>query len=185
MNCKCGKPTHSKGLCSTCYSREWRKKNPDKYELGQNRWYRANKDHVIKKAKQWNKDNKDAARQNLREYIKNSNYYKQRYRNDIQFRLKVILRNRIRQSIKTDTKVGSAVKDLGCSIEELKVHLESKFQPGMSWSNIGEWHIDHIVPLSSFDLTNREQFLRACHYTNLQPLWSLDNIAKSNRLNPK
>ncbi len=84
-------------------------------------------------------------------------------------------------AIKTNAKIGSAVRDLGCSVSELMAHLEIKFQPGMTWENWGSWHIDHIKPLASFDLTNREQFLIACHYTNLQPLWASDNLAKGAR----
>ena len=82
-------------------------------------------------------------------------------------------------------KAGSAVRDLGCTVGKLAVYLESKFYDRddgttMGWHNRGQhgWHIDHIVPLNSFDLTNREQFLKACYYTNLQPLWEEDNIAK-------
>jgi hypothetical protein len=180
MNCKCGKPTHSKGLCSTCWSREWRKNNPDKYRAGQTKWYLKNKDSVLKKVKEYKATNPEIVKKCKNNFKpKVNNYYKQRYKNDIQFRLKVILRNRLLQSIKTDAKAGSAVKDLGCSIEEFKVYLESKFQPGMSWGNIGDWHIDHIVPLSKFDLSNHEQFRQACHYTNLQPLWAKDNLLKS------
>ena len=80
-------------------------------------------------------------------------------------------------------KKGSAVKDLGCSINFLKQYLESLFQPGMSWDNYGRngWHIDHKKPLSKFNLSDREDLLRACHYTNLQPLWATDNIKKGNR----
>lgn len=79
-------------------------------------------------------------------------------------------------------KSNSAVKDLGCSIDELRIHLESKFQPGMSWTNYGEWHIDHIYPLSKVDLSNKEELLKVIHYTNLQPLWAIDNLRKGNRI---
>lgn len=81
-------------------------------------------------------------------------------------------------------KSGSPVRDLGCSLEELKTHLEQQFQLGMTWENWSRtgWHIDHIQPLSSFDLTDREQFLKAAHYTNLQPLWAKDNLVKHNKI---
>jgi hypothetical protein len=81
-------------------------------------------------------------------------------------------------------KSGSAVRDLGCSFEKLKRHLESQFQPGMTWKNYGlhGWHIDHIKPLVLFDLTNRKQFLEACNYKNLQPLWAKENLSKKGKI---
>jgi endogenous inhibitor of DNA gyrase (YacG/DUF329 family) len=96
------------------------------------------------------------------------------------------LRSRLNHALKRGFKAGSAVRDLGCSIEELKKHLESKWHPHpetgelMTWNNhaLRGWHIDHIKPLDSFDLSNREQLKIACHYTNLQPLWWRDNIIK-------
>lgn len=90
------------------------------------------------------------------------------------------LRSRLAKAIRNSWKNGSAVKDLGCSIAELRVYLTERFEEGMTWENHGTygWHIDHIVPLAFFDLTNREQFLTACHYTNLQPLWAADNLKK-------
>ena len=96
------------------------------------------------------------------------------------------LRTRLRQAIKNNWKTGSAVRDLGCSIDFLKQYLEFLFLPGMSWNNHGlgkdKWHIDHIKALANFDLTNREQFLQAVHYTNLQPMWQPDNLSKSNKI---
>lgn len=64
---------------------------------------------------------------------------------------------------------------------ELRAHLETRFLPGMTWENYGAWHIDHVRPLASFDLTDRAQLLQACHYTNLQPLWARDNRSKGAR----
>ena len=71
----------------------------------------------------------------------------------------------------------------GCDISFLKNYLEQKFQVGMTWDNYGinGWHIDHIVPLISFDLTSVAEIRKACHYTNLQPLWARDNITKGGR----
>jgi len=86
------------------------------------------------------------------------------------------------RAIKGQFKSNSTTKSLGCTIVELKIYLESKFQPNMSWDNYGEWHLDHIKPLASFDLNNPDEYAKACHYTNLQPLWAIDNIKKSDSL---
>lgn len=106
-----------------------------------------------------------------------------RYASDIDFRVSCNLRNRLSKMMRGKIKSGSAVKDLGCSVEQFKKYLESLFKPGMSWENYGfgkdKWNIDHILPLSKFNLSERDQFLRACHYSNLQPLWHIENIKKS------
>lgn len=69
------------------------------------------------------------------------------------------------------------------SLRKKEYYIESKFEEGMNWNNWSHkgWHIDHIKPLSSFDLSKREEFLKACNYTNLQPLWAVDNFKKSNK----
>jgi len=112
----------------------------------------------------------------------NRDYEKERRLKDIHYKLCKYLRTRISNALTLNWKQGSAVKDLGCSIIELKTHLESKFQEGMSWDNYGEWHIDHIKPLSKFQLKNKDEFLLAVHYTNLQPLWAEDNLKKGNKM---
>jgi hypothetical protein len=70
---------------------------------------------------------------------------------------------------------------IGCSIEHLKDYLQSKFENGMTWENYGKWHIDHIRPCASFDLTDIEQQKICFNYKNLQPLWAEDNFKKSDK----
>jgi len=137
----------------------------------------------------YRKENADRLKEYFKEYgeanrEKISARSLNRYHNNIQANLSMTLRNRFNKAIDRNWKSGSAVRDLGCSIAEFKVYLESKFEDGMSWDNKGKggWHIDHIVPLSAFDLTDREQVKEACHYTNLQPLWEVDNLIKGNNI---
>ena len=143
----------------------------------QKRYYQENKDTLITYQKQYRPKHKEERNVWARDYMK-----EQRKTNP-QFRLASNLRSRLLHAVKSNSKAGSAVRDLGCSIAELKFYLEGKFQDGMSWENwsFRGWHIDHDIPLSFFDLTNREQFLSAVHYTNLQPMWAKDNLTKNKR----
>ena len=113
-------------------------------------------------------------------------YHNNRRMSDVQYRLQKSLRSRLYSAIKGNKKTGSAVHDLGCTVTKLKVYLESKFTEGMNWANWSfyGWHIDHIKPLSSFDLDDIEQLKQACHYTNLQPLWGLENMRKGAKYQP-
>jgi len=90
------------------------------------------------------------------------------------------VRSRIYQALKAK-KTKSSIEYLGCSIKELKDHLESQFQPGMSWENYGpEWHIDHIIPLQ-YENPTLEEVIERLYWTNTQPMWGPENIAKGNR----
>lgn len=104
---------------------------------------------------------------------------------DPQRKLKASLRKRICKIVGGHTKGGSAIRDLGCSVEELMKHLESKFKPEMTWNNRGsgkgKWQIDHIKPLRLFDLTKREEFLEVCNFANLQPIWYEDHLLKTRK----
>lgn len=82
-------------------------------------------------------------------------------------------------------KAARSVELLGCSINELMKHIETKWQFGMSWDNYGKWHLDHIRPCASFDLLDPQQQRDCFHYTNLQPLWALDNQRKGALWNGK
>lgn len=194
-NCRSFLPISNKpnksGLCKSCYQRDYslrnkdRKRknarakllrdNPHKYGAtcgcGNNLPVRRKYDLCIKcRNKKWRDDNKS--------YIRDNQY--KRYHTDIEYRLRQNVRSRIKDVI---VKNKSTPKYLGCSISELKAHLESKFQPGMTWDNYGKygWHIDHVRPLVSFNLSNQEEQNKACHYSNLQPLWAKDNLRKGSK----
>lgn len=107
-------------------------------------------------------------------------------------KLKSVLRKQLVEIFnnKGIRKQESALILVGCTVAELKAHIEQQFQSGMSWSNYGlyrrtdpqRWNLDHIIPVDSFDLTDLEQRKRCFHFTNLRPLWGRENIQKSNRL---
>jgi hypothetical protein len=160
------------------HKKAYRELNKEKVSKQIKAYRENNRDKINTINKNWRYNNKEKVNKQIKVYLNN------RLKTDLQFKLTHNLRNRLNSAIKGNYKAGSAVKDLGCSVEELKSYIESKFQPGMTWDNwtTDGWHIDHIKPLSSFDLTDRKQLLEACHYTNLQPLWAKDNIIKSDKL---
>lgn len=96
---------------------------------------------------------------------------KEKYDNDLNFKLKHILRCRINKIIKYNRNE-SSIEILGCTINDFKTHIENNFKDGMTWDNYSYygWHIDHIIPLSSAN--SDEELMKLCHYSNLQPLWS-------------
>lgn len=104
---------------------------------------------------------------------------------DPAYKIQQNMRSRVSKIVKEvkTYKNGSFVKMFGCSKKHLIKHFESKFTSKMTWDNYGTyWHVDHIIPISSFDLTDPEQCKQANHWTNLQPLEAKRNIAKSNKI---
>jgi hypothetical protein len=91
------------------------------------------------------------------------------------------LRGRIHAALKGAGKSKRAMQLVGCSIAELKTHLEKQFKASMTWENYGEWHVDHIVPCCSFDLRLAKDQQRCFHFSNLQPLWADENFKKSGK----
>jgi len=118
--------------------------------------------------------------------IKSKKYRKQaaarirkRRKEDSLFCMILRCRSRIARTIDRKKNPKRTKDMLGCSWEDLFKHIENKFQRGMSWENRGEWHIDHIIPLSS--AKNQEEIEKLCHYTNLQPLWASENLQKGKK----
>jgi hypothetical protein len=105
-----------------------------------------------------------------------------RFATEPEYKLKHILRSRLKNVLKgVGIKSKRTLELLGCTVEHLRKHLESKFQDGMSWENhsFKGWHIDHIIPCAAFDLTDPKQQEQCFHYTNLQPLWANENFKKT------
>lgn len=147
--------------------------------------YLDNKEKIIKKSSDYYWKNRDSVRRTQAEYNRNNRHKINARRRELQalsveVRLKHKLRYRLRQALQGGRAGHLINENLGCSIVELRQYLESKWQPGMSWENYGAngWHIDHIIPLSWFNLMDSNQIQIAINYTNLQPLWAADNLRK-------
>ena len=181
-----------KGVPFVPLSKEQVKENKKKWARN---YYKKNRDMLLAKARKSRAENPDRYREYVRKYYeknkeainkrvvqKNLEMYHRR-KHDPEYRLKRLLRLRLYLGVKKGCKKESALSLVGCSMEQLKKHLESKFEEGMSWDNWNEngWHIDHIIPLSSFDMSKEEEQRKAMHYTNLQPLWAKDNMSKGSK----
>lgn len=141
------------------------------------------------RARDFYNENKDKCRSKNRRYLKlNSdkvNSRRRKYSSNPQYRIRQNLSSRIRRfSINKVRFNASTMKLLGCSLQYFIEHLESLFDTGMSWDNYGYtgWHIDHIMPCSSFDLTNESHRRRCFHFSNLRPLWASDNLSKLDKI---
>lgn len=182
--------------------RRWRARNVERERQRARDYYYADVHRGRERRKAWSKANPDKvkaqrervdkarmAESKKRSRIKHCDKikaYKREYYHRTKTNPIVLLRSRIRVRLcmlmrrAITTKSRRAVELLGCSVESFKLYLESKFEPGMSWQNYGVhgWHIDHIVPVSLFDLTSPDHQKVCFHFSNLQPLWALDNIRK-------
>lgn len=102
-----------------------------------------------------------------------------KYKEDPEYRIKDILRTRFYFAVNKEDKFDSVINLIGCSPSKVKEYLSKDFKKEWNWENQGElWEIDHIIPLSKFDLTNPEEQRKAFHYTNLQPMWKTSQIAE-------
>lgn len=158
-------------LCHRIIEAEYRSNNRER--IRQN----ANKSYVKRKVKR----SLYAKEYNSRPEIKKRNRerIKSKRNSDPIFNLANSVRCRINKYIKGFLKKSSSSL-VGCCWEELKIHLEKQFKDGMSWENRNEWHIDHIIPLSSAKTLSEIETL--CHFSNLQPLWAKENLSKGNKM---
>lgn len=181
----------------------WRKENKEKLKKSKAKHRAENKDKINKANQLWRIKNREKIRErerirqstpefkakrkayyqdNRSECIRRSTEWSSNYRKTpmgtMQNRLRVRLSDALRRG--GYTKRSRTNEIIGCSWHMLVKHIENQFDKGMTWDNRGDWHIDHIVPLSSAN--NEKELLRLCHFSNLQPLWKEDNLKKSNKI---
>ena len=147
-------------LCQTKSNINWQHNNKIKVDAYNSTWRKKNPKKCRQYTKRWRKQNPN-------------------YRIQINVKLAKNLSKRINCALKGVAKSSHTIELLGCSVSQLIKHLEKRFKKGMTWTNYGKWHVDHIKPLSSFDLTKPKQQKLACNYKNLQPLWASENFKKN------
>ena len=178
-------------------TKKWRLKNPE-YKK---EWNLKNKAHIQQYEKEYRLKNKEQLQDNYfknAEYIKEQhkeyrrrpetkelkrNYLKNKYKTDINFRLVNLCRNRIWRALKGEIKSASTMELIGCTPNELRRHIESLFEPWMTWENqgLGGWDIEHKKAMSNFDFRYPAQQRACCNWSNLQPMEHIQNIKKGKR----
>ena len=169
----CGLRSRCK-VCCNAAAKKWQQNNREKERARLKKYRENNREKVNASNRKNNKRPEYKKRRNARR--------RKRYRTDPLYRIKKILRVRLRYALKGKVKSAKTIKLLGCSYSHAKDHLEKQFLPGMTWENHGTWHVDHMMPCASFDLTDPEQQRQCFHYTNLQPLWGPENMSKGGKV---
>ena len=163
-------------------NKEYNRKNKKRIRKRQREWYQENRGRILKEHKQWRQNNKGW----------HTTYMRERRRNDSVFRITRNMGAGMWACLKGVRKNSRTFSYIDKSPEELMNYLEKQFTEGMSRENYGEWHVDHIRPLASFEFDKYKEgsaefealLGEAWHYTNLQPLWAADNISKGAKWGP-
>jgi len=174
--------------------KEYYLKNKDRISNREKEYRQKNKDEINRRQRIYYKENKEKFKEYGQRYrqkhgkeirIRRKSYRpkiraneRKRYENDINYKLAGLMRNRIYSVLIGKAKSKPTMELLGCNIETLKEHLQKQFTDSMSFNNYGKWHVDHIQPCNTFDLTKPEEQKQCFNYKNLRPLWGIDNISR-------
>lgn len=147
----------------------YRERKQDEVQITKRKYYQKHQDKYVSYAREYRKTNKELI--------------KQRYADNSQSRISRNLRKRIFVAVRKESKNTSSMQLTGCSRQHLIEHLQSMFRPGMSWQNYGKngWHVDHRLPCKMFDLTKECEQRLCFNWSNLQPLWSHENLEKGGK----
>lgn len=150
--------------------KDWKKANRDRVSEYNKQYYLENKERENQRSRQWKRNNRDKINENRR----------RRLREDPVYRMEKTMRDFLTRCLR-QPKSKRSQEVLGYTAKELKDHIESQFSKGMSWENHGEWHIDHIVPVSTHIKNGQEDPQVINALTNLMPIWAKDNFSKSDQ----
>lgn len=160
-------------------NKEWRENNKDRVKENMRRWLEENKEHKKQSDREYRLNNMEKYKETMRKW-RREKYKKLKEEGGVQFAIHKIRYNisrRIREVL-TQGKSDTCSKYVGCTLDELRSHLESTFVEGMTWDNYGEWHIDHRIPCAAFNFEDESEVYACFYYKNLQALWARDNIKK-------
>lgn len=188
---------HRGGLrpkCKPCHNAEnkaWRNANPGSSAASTDNWRRRNMDKARAKQKRWEAANPGRMAEHAKSYrIRHPDRMKETYAKAIERRRGIpaaLIHNTVggalRQQLKSMKGKSKTFDILGYTLRELMDHLERQFLKGMNWQNFGEWHIDHVLPLSSFKITSLDdpELRVVWGLPNLRPLWAVDNLKKRDK----
>lgn len=171
------------------YHKKYREENSEIIKINKKVYRDNNKEKIREQKKASRKRNEESikAKRQTQEYKDNRNSRRrERYAKDQNYKIEQILRSRFRSALKAqNTDKGNHATDLlGCTIAYFKKYIENLWEEGMSWDNhkLDGWHIDHIIGVANFDLTDPEQQKKCFHYTNMQPLWAEENMCKGSKI---
>ena len=166
------------------YQKEYREAHKEENKAYQKEYREVHKEENKAYQKQYYEEHKEERKAYRK--MHGAEYARERKRIDPAFKLAENMRVRVNSALRCQntSKNQRTMELVGCTPEFLRSHLESLFTEGMTWDNYGVkgWHVDHILPCASFDLTKEEDQKKCFHYTNLQPLWWFDNLKKSDKI---
>ena len=188
-------------LCKSIVDKKYRESNKEKISNNSKEYYQLNKEELKDKSKLWYEQNFERAKENKAKYYQENRskmdlakkvwheknkdkmkewtneYMKNRYRTDLDYRIKSIMNKRIRDYVRS--KTNPTLEFLGCSIEDFKEWIEYQFDENMNWDNMGTyWSFDHVKPCKSFDFSKETEILDCYNWTNLRPLKATENSSK-------
>lgn len=167
--------------CQNVVNSAWRDANRERVNNSRRRWRKNNPDKVKAASRAWWNNNPEYGKIRFQEHREEIYAYaRHRRKTDPEYYLRRRIAELTSQMPKRKYHLGS-IELLGCTPAEYRLYLENQFLPGMSWENRSEWHIDHVIPLSAFDLNVHSELLEACNYLNTQPLWAQDNLRKHSK----